>query len=301
MEPNLFNPNRSKSFEFKENHELLFEAVDKLTKRAKMLGVTINGIVDHNGSAIELGADEEIFGGSLGKLPLAHMVLERFDGEEVHDIENKYVAKSGGGNYDLVCISRKATTEQLLEDMLMRSGNTPFRLFADKLGGADAVNQFYRDNGWTHTRVNTDEDGFAMLGHTTPREVLDQLAGLLVKPDDSLLVGTAQNALMENKSIFTGIRQKVFPYKELSIHNKTGEYNGDTDEYYPVPYATRHDAGLLEGPQGTVQYVLMTRSSMKTKGKLANMIVGQFGAELALSVGGPKILELGKLARRAAL
>lgn len=290
----------SQTSEFAEQNIDLFQEVDRLTRRATIFDINVQGIIRYGKGTKELFPDHALFEASLGNVPLTHMVIDRFYAQDIFPIKPELIAKSGSGIFDGHADRPQATAEELLEDMLKRSGNTAFNVFSEALGGADEINSFYKDRGWARTKVGETLNGKVEVGSTTPREALEQFQGLLELSDDNPLVETVQNSLRDYTSARYGIRQRVQPSNDLVIYNITGEYNGDHHAHNPVPYSVRHDVGAIEGENGIILYALMTSTTKNMfKTKIASEILGQFGAEFASVVGGKSTKWLGSLALRA--
>lgn len=275
-----------------EDH--LRDRLEVLCRRAKHIGVTTNCIVQHGNLMHGLNDDKELFGASLGKIPLAYMVIDRLDPNEMLDIDDS-VRLSGGGMYDHKGESVCVPVGRVLEDMLRYSGNTAYRVLSEAVDGPDEINLYYDDQGWGTTNVIKAANGRTQLGYTTPRESLLQLQALLDPTDQRQLAEVARVSLSHNAVENHGIRQIILPGETIKISNKTGEYNGDSHD----PAIFRHDVGLVSGPKGTVWYSVMTAAPLISRGYFSDMVVGQFGAEIVHAVGGHDKFVLGSLALRA--
>jgi beta-lactamase class A len=288
------------SLETHEHVPRLFQEIERITKLANRLDINVQVLIRYGDDTKEIFPDHTLFAASLAKLPLAYMVLDKYYAQDILDIKPEQIAKNGNGKFDMVCEASQVTAKALLEDMLMFSGNTAFNVFSSALGGADQINSFYKELGWVKTTVKPTKEGGVEIGTTTPREAMDQLEGLLDMSDENPLVETVQNALLDYAITRYGIRQRVLPSKNLTIYNKTGEYNGDHDVHNPVPYSVRHDVGLIQGGKGQILYALLTSTTKnKFRTKIASELLGQFGAEFANAVGESSTKWMGSLAVRA--
>ena len=264
--------------------------IEVLRRRAKVLGVTMHYFVEQKGTEVMNHPDVMMFGASVGKIPLAHMVIEHLNPDEDFDI-NKDDIVDGGGAFDQSTSQGIAKTAELLEDMLKNSGNTAFRLLAERLGGPDEIQAYYEQNGWVHTTVDRADNGRTILGQTTPSEVLAQLQLLIAPGSPSPLSVVARDALQGNTVSVHGIRQNPLD-NSLTVYNKTGEYNGDKSD----PYVVRHDVGVVQGRKGTINYAVMTKSPRFARGLIANQVVRHFGAEMLVAAGSRDLKQLGSLA-----
>jgi hypothetical protein len=280
-----------------ENDPSGFERIKALINRAEKLGVCVRyAVVLSEGKAIANHSQDQLFAASLGKLPLAHMAISLLSSGATVDIQKDFIDSAGGGALDRVGQSGLVTVDVLLDDMLRNSGNTAYRVLADYMGGPEALRAYYEIH-WKKTSVHSAANGRAQIGETTAYEAYSQLHSLLTDTSgDESLRNVAIDALSHNTVTNHGIRQFVAPSSTVRIFNKTGEYNGDATD----PQNYRHDTGYIRGDRGDVGYAIMTTSSARSRGIIANMTVAQFGAELARKVGGKDTASLGSRAMRLA-
>ncbi|HEX8390577.1 MAG TPA: serine hydrolase [Candidatus Saccharimonadales bacterium] len=264
----------------------LSERLQTVERRARRLGVRVRALVVSGDQQIEKQADQPMFAASLGKLPLADMVIEQLDSDELIDVEALAITHPRTGER-----IEKQSVGDLLECMLKHSSNVAYRVLAERLGGSAEIQGYYAHHGWHATSVlGGGPTGRALIGETSPVDALDQLGGLLA-PDteNGVLPQTAVQSLRDNAVKRYGIRRVVPPNDEVQIWNKTGEYNGDLVD----PWAYRHDVGRVTGPDGTIDYALMTSTTPRKK-VLADLVVGRMTAEVAASAGGPRACGVGR-------
>jgi beta-lactamase class A len=274
------------------------EKIRSLIDRSEILGVRTQFAIFSPEEIIDgQNITNQLFAASLGKLPLAHMVIALLASGTEIQISKDFIDTTGGGSLDTIKKDGIVTVNELLDDMLRNSGNTAYRLLAHYLGGPDGLRPFYEAH-WKNTTVYNAPNGRALIGETTINEAYLQLHTLLTgTTGDSSLRTIAIDSLAHNTVTKHGIRQFVAPTSTLGIFNKTGEYNGDTED----PRNYRHDVGIVTGPKGALGYAIMTTSSQRGRGILADMTVAQVGAELARKVGGRDSTSLASRAIRLAL
>jgi beta-lactamase class A len=274
----------------KELPQARFEALTQSIERINNIGGKIgvysrievrNGKKDEH--VLENYAHDPVYGASLGKLPLAALLIETgvLDPDADWPVPLDIVDRSGGGKYDNLTEATTATTSELLDDMLRRSGNTAYRILAPAAGGSEALNEFYTLKGWHRTRTMAAANGRVYLGETTAHEALSQLEAVLLHEGGSdTLAQVARHALEHSEVNKHGIRQHV-KAKKITIANKTGEYPGDVRD----GQAYRHDVGRVSGPNGELWYSVLTTSDKRTLGILADQVVGQISTEIAVAAG----------------
>lgn len=267
-------------------------------RRARRMGVAVRLLLqndEHIKSALSIDADEQLFGAALGHLPLAAMMIEtnlifptrRFD------IPRDVIDTNGRGEYDHLDAPDTATASELLDDMLRRSGSTPFRILSSRegVGGPAVMNYFYQTKAWTRTRISDVSDSKPSLNETTASEALRQLQTIVTGTNgNGYLRMVASDALEHNETYKYGIRQRVEPQEDIKIFNKTAEYPGDEQD----DRAYRHDVGMVDGPTGRVWYAFLTSSNKVGRGLMANGLIGQMTADIAVSTGARQIRTLGE-------
>src|SRR5690242_1072296 len=95
-----------------EFNKKLHVSLEKLTRRARTLGVEMNGIVQCDDAAEDFYPDTRLFGASLAKVPLTHIILDHFYAGDTFAIDRGQVATSGGGRHDVIRSARQATAAE---------------------------------------------------------------------------------------------------------------------------------------------------------------------------------------------
>jgi hypothetical protein len=305
--PELYGGSQE-TIHFKDIDSHLGERLERIRCRVRPFGVAMSGFVTEGEANHERDTETPYFGASLGKLFIVPVILEHFRAEDELHIPLRFVKDDGAGRFDQIRhigASQMATVDELLEDMLKRSGNAAYRIFADAFG-PEALNDFYQRNGWRHTHVECIEDPeytgrfLANLGPTSAKESLAQLCELLCLDDDSKLSRTVVDALENNQVNTHGIRRVMPAFTSgstVQVYNKSGEYNGDKDTE-----GVRNDVGIVYGEQASLSYSLSARFNSRRSslgsGWIADQAIGQATAEILQMATGRKPILLGNRAIR---
>lgn len=187
--------------------------------------------------------DEIHFAASVNKLPIALLVLEELRaGNLTLDQVVSWQAsdqRGGFGDFDQPGAPLQGTVEDLLYDMLNRSGNTVVRALVNyTLGGAVAVNERFAEKpGLQNTSLTPFPDGSFWLGDSTTRDSMWAM--------DELISGGDQYSTlakdMMSSNIFTdfGVRSQLNLDKDyIVLVNKIGLLD-DPDGN------NRHDTGII--------------------------------------------------------
>jgi beta-lactamase class A len=203
--------------------------------------------------------DVSQFAASLNKIPIAWFILQDLRAGKVHMTDSiswtTADVSAGYGVYDQPGAPTTATVQDLLQDMLNRSGNTAVRILVNKtsLGGPLAVNQrLAQYPKLVQTRLQLLSSTKFFLGNTAPSEGI-WLMEQLQKNKDSY-EQFMQNALATN--IFTdyGVRSQLEGNSYIQLANKVGILD-DTDAG-----SNRHDEGIIynSNTHRSYAYSLMT-------------------------------------------
>lgn len=199
------------------------------------------------------------FAASLNKIPIAWLLLQDLRAGKVHMTDTlswTTADVSGGyGLYDQPGAPTSATVQDLIQDMLNRSGNTAVRILVNKtsLGGPLAVNQrLAQYPKLVQTRLQLLSSTKFFLGNTTSAEgtwLMEQLQSNKDSYEQFM-----QNALATN--IFTdyGVRSQLEGNSYIQLANKVGILD-DTDAG-----SNRHDEGIIynSNTHRSYAYSLMT-------------------------------------------
>ena len=174
--------------------------------------------------------------------------------------------RAGAGLYDAEGAPLSASINDVLFDMLNRSGNTAVRALVNKvLGGANAVNARY-EKEYPELKVTrlqpVSATGF-LLGYTTPAEVDFILRRLYGGADTH--ADFVKNALATNIFNDYGPRSQVKDTENLTVTDKQGQLNDPEGN-------NRHDVGVIENARNArkLRYVLMTTNYEQPAGEVTN-------------------------------
>lgn len=198
-------------------------------------------ILDYNQTKVHFAA-------SVNKIPIAWQVLQdlRDDKTKMSDkvMWQPSDVRAGYGKFDQAGAPMEATVEDLLYDMLNRSGNTAVRALVNyKLGGAQAVNirlAQYPQLKETRLQPLEGEGNRFYVGNTTSKEAMWIFDRLLSKPDK--YEGFIRNALQSNIFDDFGVRTQLEGNDYIILANKVGILD-DADGN------NRHDVGIIYNTQ----------------------------------------------------
>jgi beta-lactamase class A len=230
---------------------LLRNYVERIIAKNEKLKVTTDvSIVDMqtNQPIVSHNLDTEQFAASVNKVPVANLVLTDLrSGKLTMDQTLTWQAsdvRAGEGVYDQPGAPTQATVQDLMFDMLNRSGNTAVRALVNKaLGGAPAVNaRIVSELNLHHTYLQPlDGEGERFyLGNTTARDSLSGIQRLLSTNDT--YGAFVKNALVTNIYTNYGVRSQLAGNDYIILANKIGLLD-DPDGN------NRHDVGLVYNTQ----------------------------------------------------
>ncbi len=204
-------------------------------------------------------ADTSQFAASLNKIPVAFLLLQDLRSGKIHlnDTINWTASdvRAGYGVYDQAGAPTSATIQQLIQDMLNRSGNTAVRVLVDKtsLDGPIAVNaRLEQYPKLVQTRLQLVSATGFYLGNTTASEGTWLMQQVQKTKDNYEKI--MQNAMATN--IFTdyGVRSQLAGNSYIQLANKVGILD-DNDAG-----TNRHDEGIIynSNTHHSYAYSLMT-------------------------------------------
>ncbi|HSX43303.1 MAG TPA: serine hydrolase [Candidatus Saccharimonadales bacterium] len=258
---------------------LLRNYVDRIIAKNENLKVTTDvSIIDMQTqqSVVSHNLDTEQFAASVNKVPVADLVLADLRSGKLQMNQQLTWAASdvraGEGVYDQPGAPLQASLQDVLFDMLNRSGNTAVRILVNKtLGGAAAVNtRITSDLHLQHTYLQPlDSDRF-YLGNSTARDSLSALQQLLATNDT--YGAYVKNALVTNIYTNYGVKSQLAGNDYIVLANKIGILD-DPDGN------NRHDVGLIYNTRThkTYGYSFMTTAP----GENWETPTAQAGASLA--------------------
>lgn len=258
---------------------LLRSYVERVIAKNEKLKVTTDvSIVDMqtNQPIVSHNLDTEQFAASVNKVPVADLVLADLRSGKLQMNQTLTWADSdvraGEGVYDQPGAPLQASLQDVLFDMLNRSGNTAVRILVNKaLGGAAAVNsRISSELNLQHTYLQpVDSDRF-YLGNSTARDSLSAIQRLLSVNDS--YGAFVKNALVTNIYTNYGVRSQLAGNDYIVLANKIGILD-DSDGN------NRHDVGLIYNTRThkTYGYSFMTTAP----GENWEAPTAQAGASLA--------------------
>lgn len=183
--------------------------------------------------------------------------------------------RAGAGVYDSDSSPLTATVQDVLFDMLNRSGNTAVRIIVNKvLGGADAVNQRYASE-YPNLKVTKLEPVAGtskfLLGYTTASEV-DFILNRLYSQNDTY-AAFVKHALATNIFDDYGPRSQVKDKENITVIDKQGQLNDPEGN-------NRHDVGVIENAKNghKLRYVLMTTNYEQPAGAITDQATASLQA-----------------------
>lgn len=163
--------------------------------------------------------------------------------------------RAGGGIYDTPSTIRQASLQDVLFDMLNRSGNTAVRILVNyALDGATAVNtRWSQIPQLSHTYLMPLDGGRFYLGNSTPEDSMWTLRRLMNNQDT--YGRYVKNALATNIYTDTGTRSQLAGNDYIVLVNKLGLLNDPDGD-------NRHDVGIIYNTRThkSYAYAFMTTS-----------------------------------------
>jgi len=207
-------------------------------------GVKIIDMQHNDASIVNHNSDTEQFAASINKLPVALLVLQDLRASKLHmDQVLTWVPsdrRDGGGIYDAPNSPTQASLQDVLFDMLNRSGNTAVRILVNyALGQAPAVNaRWGQIPQLSHTYLqplDNDPSRF-YLGNTTPHDSLWTMEQLMSNQDT--YGQFVKHALATNIYTDIGTRSQLAGNDYIVLVNKLGLLDDPTGD-------NRHDVGII--------------------------------------------------------
>jgi beta-lactamase class A len=220
--------------------------------------------------------DDEHFAASVNKIPIALLVLRdvragtlQFDQTLTWPATD---VRAGAGTYDQPGAPTSATVQELLFDMLNKSGNTAVRVFVNQaLGGAAAVNgRFSQELQLQHTYLQPLEGTAFYVGNTSTREAMKNMSALL-NVDDSY-TDFVKEALATNIYTDYGVRSQLAGNDYIVLSNKVGILDDPEGN-------NRHDVGVIYNTKSGASYGYAFLNT--APGAAYNLATAQAGVSLA--------------------
>lgn len=186
--------------------------------------------------------DTEHFAASINKLPVVLLVLEDLRSGEL-DMQQTMTwtaadRRAGFGTFDQADSPLQAPLEDVIYDLLNKSGNTAVRILVNgALGGAAAVNERWAaEPNLSHTRLQPVDANRFFLGNSTPHDSLWAMGELMSDRDQYSRF--MKRALAGN--IFTdfGVRSQLTDSNYIVLVNKIGLLDD-------IDGNNRHDVGII--------------------------------------------------------
>jgi beta-lactamase class A len=217
------------------------KAINKNDAESILTGVQVidfqtgRKLVKHN-------EETEHFAASVNKIPVALLVLQdlragTLDMDQVMTWQEGDV-RAGFGVYDQPGAPLQATFEEVIYDLLNRSGNTAVRVLVNgALGGAAAVNERWADMPQLdHTYLIPLDANRFFLGNSTPSDSLWAMHKLLKKRDS--YARFMRDALATNIFTDISVRSQLAGNDYIVLANKVGLLDD-------VDGNNRHDVGVI--------------------------------------------------------
>lgn len=212
---------------------------------------TGQAVVDYNSDVVQSAV-------SINKLPVALLLLEDLRAGKIHlgdtlawQAED---VRTGFGVYDLPGAPQSATVQELVQDMLNRSGTTAVRILVNNtsLGGAEAVNtRLAQYPQLIQTRLEPVDASRFFLGTTTVGEsewIMEQI--LKTQDEYGQLM---QHVMATNIFVSYGVRSQLEDNNYIVLANKVGILDDPSGN-------NRHDVGIIYNArkQRSFAYSIMT-------------------------------------------
>jgi beta-lactamase class A len=211
-------------------------------------------LVDHDTSA-------EHFGASIQKVPFAYLALQDLRAGKIKLTDTvSWTAddvRGGAGFYDQPGSPTTAKVQDLLWDMLHRSGNTSARIMVKNvLGGATTVNQRFAADpnlAQTYTQLVTPDGSRFYFGYTNTKNALYAFNQIVGTPKDKYQK-LVFDAMRTNTWDDMGVRSQIDYQPNLTLVNKIGLLDD--------PEANnRHDIGIISDKKTKREYLYAVMTS----------------------------------------
>jgi beta-lactamase class A len=220
---------------------LLQGAIYRNERQDIVTGVAVKDL-HTNRTVFTHNQDTAQFAASINKLPVALLVLQDLRaGKTAMDQRVQWATddrRDGYGVYDEAGAPTEATVEEVLEDLLNKSGNTAVRILVNKvLGGSAQVNQRWAaEPNLSHTALQPLDENRFYLGNSTPGDALWTIEQLTNKRDTySQFMSKAMAGNIFNDF---GVRSQLPDDADQVLINKVGILDD-------VEGNNRHDVGVV--------------------------------------------------------
>ncbi len=230
---------------------------------------------------IDYNTGTEHFAASVNKVPIAQSVVDKLRAGGI-SLNTKITwqrtdRRAGAGIYDKSGAKTSATVQELLKDMLNRSGNTAARVLVNYvLGGPTATNLIWKNTynlQNTYLIVVSEADKTFYFGNTTAKESMSMMLKLTSIQDTYGQLVT--NYMQTNTWTQMGVRSQLGGRADLVLVNKIGSLD-DTDGN------NRHDVGILTNTTTgkKYNYSMLTTSHTSSSTTQADNSLKQIGSYL---------------------
>lgn len=220
---------------------LLQQKLETLTAKYPQLEATAFFIDLDNYAYVNFNGDSTISAASTIKIPILVAFFQDVDAgkiylDELLVMEEKHRA-GGSGNMQFLGSGQKFSALKVATDMMVISDNTATNMIIDRLGGAEALNQRFRDWGLSVTAIRQDLPDLEGTNTTSPEDLvllLNQISeGKLIslRSRDHLL--RIMTATKNNSLIPQGVESNA------TVAHKTGDIG-----------SVLADAGIVDIPNG---------------------------------------------------
>jgi beta-lactamase class A len=239
------------------------QAINQNNAESILTGVQIMDLQTGR-TLVEHEAETEHFAASINKVPVMLLVLEDL---RTGDLQMNQTmtwlpsdVRAGSGVYDQPGAPLQARLDEVIFDLLNRSGNTAVRILVNgALGGAAAVNDRWAElPQLDHTRLQPLDANRFFLGNSTPSDSLWAMQKLLSKPDKySKFI---KNALATNIFTDISVRSQLAGNDYIVLANKVGLLDD-------VDGNNRHDVGIIYNTKShkSYAYSFMTTSPFESE------------------------------------
>lgn len=195
----------------------------------------------------------EHFAASINKLPVALFVVEDIKAGRL-SLDQQMTwqpsdVRGGFGDFDQPGAPLQASLQEVLEDMLNKSGNTAVRIMVNgALGGAAAVNERMAATGkLPHTYLQPVDSNRFFLGFTTAQDSMWVMKQLMKAKGQAADV--ARDAMETNIFADFGVRKELPGTEFVVLINKVGILDDEVDGN------NRHDVGIIKNVKNGRKYV----------------------------------------------
>lgn len=220
---------------------LLEQKLETLTAKYPQLETTAFFLDLDNYAYVNFEGDSPISAASTIKIPILVAFFQDVDAgkiylDELLVMEEKHRA-GGSGNMQFLAANQKFNALKVATDMIVISDNTATNMIIERLGGAEALNQRFRDWGLSATAIRQNLPDLEGTNTTSPEDLvflLNQISeGNLIslRSRDHLL--RIMTATKNNSLIPQGVENNA------TVAHKTGDIG-----------SVLADAGIVDIPNG---------------------------------------------------